>query len=91
MDIIERYIGAYIVECLTGIPGSNDGYYSILAQSRSTTKHPMLKKVLDITRGHEPRDPDIKNKVREFAINYLRTKYPTVTFPGTGGYNSTLE
>lgn len=91
MDIIERYLGAYVVECLTGIPGSNPGYYSILAESRSSTRHPMLKKVLEITKGHEPRDPEIKNKVRVFAINYLRTKYPDVKFPETGTVNSTLS
>lgn len=76
MDILERYIAAYVVECLTGVPGSNDAYYSVLAQSRSNTKHPLLKQVIELTRGHEPRSEYTKTKVRELAIEYLKAKFP---------------
>ncbi len=76
MDIVERYIGAYIVECLTGISGNNPSYYSILSETRSNTKHPLLGAVLDITYHQDPRSPKIKEEVRAYCLNYLSTKYP---------------
>lgn len=76
MDIIERYVSAYIVECLTGVPGGNDAYYSVLAETRSNTNHPLLKQVLEATHKQEPRHADIKEKVRGIAMHYLVTKYP---------------
>lgn len=76
MDIVERYAAAYAIECLTGIPGSNSAYYSVLASSRSNTKHPLLAQVFEATHGREPRDIEVKEKVRALVQDYLRTKFP---------------
>lgn len=76
MDIIERYISAYVVECLTGVPGGNPGYYSVLAETQSNTEHPLLKQVLALAHGREPRNDDVKMEVRNLAMHYLATKYP---------------
>lgn len=76
MDIIERYLSAYVVECLTGVTGSNPNYYSILAETRSNTKHPLLRAVLDITYHQDPRSSEVKERVRAYCLNYLGTKFP---------------
>ena len=77
MDIIERYLAAYAIECLTGVPGANPAYYSILAVTRSNTEHPLLKQVLQETYHNEPRDVQVKERVRKIALDYLKTKFPT--------------
>lgn len=82
MDIVERYLAAYVVECLTGIPGANSTYYSILSETRSNTQHPLLKQVLAETHDREPRDVEVKEKVRSIALNYLKTKFPNTVSAG---------
>jgi hypothetical protein len=71
MDIIERYICAYIVECITGKSGSNPNYYAVLETTRSNTKHPLLKEVLAIVHHKDAQSDEIKTKVRDLVLSKL--------------------
>jgi hypothetical protein len=49
VNIIERYVCAYIVEALTGVQGSYPEHvYSVLSQTKAKTEHPLLKQVLQV-------------------------------------------
>jgi hypothetical protein len=78
MDIVERYLSAYVVECLTGIPGSNPNYYPILSNSGSNTKHPLLQGVLERVHEKEPESEEVKSVVRAYVLNYLTFGNPSI-------------
>jgi len=70
----ERYIAAYILECLTGFQGTNPDYKSVIRHTRVVpNSDPIMKGVVEIvqTSGEDPRNFRIKEKVRLFVMKAL--------------------
>jgi hypothetical protein len=70
MKIIERYLSAYVIDCLFGHTNEvhMDYVYQVLRESGSKTDHPILSKVLDYVRQGDPKDPHIKDEVRAYVL-----------------------
>lgn len=74
MDITQRYVCAYIVECLTGFIGDSPQYSSLLRNIRTKQGHPLLDGVVEIVKssGLDPRSPNVEKRVKEFTLEYLK-------------------
>jgi hypothetical protein len=63
MNIMERYVSAYIVECLTGYKGEFPEYIELIRVSRP--RHPLLKKVVRAVKYLDPRSTEAVNRVKK--------------------------
>lgn len=80
MKIIERYISAYIVNCLFPISDAIDQeqrnshmnyVYEVLRETGSKSSHPLLNQVLDFVRQSDPSDPATQRDVRDYVMAQL--------------------
>lgn len=78
MNIIERYISAYVFHCL--FPGaSQDGrylnyVYEVLRETDSTPKNEILNNVLAYVRQGDPADPAIQKQVAGYVRDLIGGK-----------------
>jgi hypothetical protein len=70
MKNIERYLSAYVVDCLFGHTDDlhMNYVYQVLRESGSKTDHPVLSKVLDYVRQGDPQDTPVKDEVRAYVL-----------------------
>lgn len=70
MKIIERFLSAYVMDCLFGHTNEThmDYVYQVLRETGSKTDHPVLSKVLDYVRQGDPKDPHIRDEVRAYIL-----------------------
>lgn len=75
MKIIERYLSAYVMDCLFGHTNEThmDYVYQVLRETGSKTDHPVLSKVLDYVRQGDPNDPVIKGEVRAYVLEMAKS------------------
>lgn len=73
MNIAERHICAYVVECLTGEPGENPDYtHAFLANNRRLiTRNRLLQKVMLFLDGKDPAEAAVRGKVRRLVLRFL--------------------
>jgi hypothetical protein len=72
VNILERYLSAYVVECSTGIPGEQpENVYDVISNSRSNTTHPLLSQVAELVRQHRPELPSTKQEVKAMLAAFL--------------------
>ena len=62
MSIMERYISAYIVECMTGYRGEFPEYVELIKVSRP--KNPLFKRVVRAVQYLDPRSTEAVNRVK---------------------------
>lgn len=80
MRIIERYLSAYVMDCLFGhVDDVHAEYtYQVLRETGSRINHPVLSKVLDFIRQGDPADPKVQAEVRAYvtalAVSYVAPK-----------------
>lgn len=74
MKIIERYLSAYVIDCLFGhVDDTHMEYvYQVLRESGSRSDHPVLGKVLDYVRQGDPADPKLQAEVRAYTISVIQ-------------------
>lgn len=70
MKHIDRYLSAYVVSCLIGYPESihTEYMYQVLRESGSKSASPVLQAVLDLIRQGDPKDPEVKQEVRQWMM-----------------------
>lgn len=82
MNIIERYISAYILHCLfpeyTASQEHIDYVYQVLRESGSNPGNELLRTVLNFTRQGDPADPQIQSEVREYVQAMVFGSFKTV-------------
>lgn len=78
MNIIERYICSYIVHCLfpeIPVDPTHMGYvYQVLAETGSTPKNELLRRVLDFTRTSGAENEYTKKSVAGYVRSMLDVK-----------------
>lgn len=62
MNITERYISAYIVECLTGYKGEFPEYVELIKHIRP--RNPLFQKVVRAVKYLDVRSPEAVNRVK---------------------------
>ncbi len=93
MKIIERYLSAYVVDCLFGHGKDNvhmDYVYQVLRETGSKTNHPVLSKILDYIRQGDPKDPAIQAEVRAYVLETAKAGAWTEVAPKSK-YQATFQ
>lgn len=72
MNITERYLSAYIFECLTGYKGDNPDYSSVLKTVTKRIRNPIMKKVMQfISASGDPHSRVTKRQVKKYLMEVL--------------------
>ena len=73
MNIIERYISAFIVQSVTGIGGEQPSWpYDVLKHTQMATKEPVLQEVLDIVQRSNGNSKELRVAVVEVVVEATR-------------------
>ena len=95
MRIIERYISAYIVDCLLPIQRGDDKHmnyvYEVLRETGSNPEHPILRHVLNFVRQSDPADPKTRKDVRDYVLAMITREAPEPTKPRYKAYHATIS
>jgi hypothetical protein len=67
---MQKYVCAYIVECLTGIRGENpERVYEVISTTEADMKDGLLQLVLDMAR-YDPANQEVKDAVAAIVVGY---------------------
>jgi len=97
VNIIERYISAYIVHCLfpeiAVDPVHMDYVYQVLRETGSTPKNELLRQVLEFTRARRAESEYTKKVVKDYVTSLLVNSKPVANpaSPYVGKWRSTEE
>ena len=79
MNIIERYVCSYIVECLTGITGESQSFvHEILLETNAKFENQMLNEVLQAVKQSplQMEDRQLQNHIRLIVYPYILANDP---------------
>lgn len=73
MNIIERYISAFIVQSVTGIGGEQPSWpYDVLKHTEMKTKEPVLQSVLEAVKRSSGNSKELKVAILEIVAEATR-------------------
>lgn len=96
MNIIERYISAYVVHCLFPTATENKEHlnyvFEVLRETGSTPKNDILRNVLNYVRQGDPADPKVQHEVALYVKSFLDVEvYQRPKSEFIGRYHKTKE
>lgn len=76
MNIIDRYISAYVVQCLfPSEPGPDFQYVcEVLLETQAKSSNPVLQEVLETVKMYDPSSESVQTLVRQRLLELLENK-----------------
>lgn len=75
MNIMERYLCAYIIMCISGDGETPEYIHSVLgARTKIRTKNPLLLKTLEVLTGKDSRAPETKAEVANVVKGWMNDR-----------------
>lgn len=73
MNIVERYVSAYIVRCITGIDGEQPEWvYEVLRETKAHVDNALLALVVKMVQGSEADTLDLRNSIAGLVAGYSK-------------------